>query len=58
MIDPKDFDLVKRQLEAQIGDYEHALAEYAAFMEDWRARHDPAAQRIQRFRRAAQVAAE
>ncbi|MCA1831210.1 MAG: hypothetical protein LC750_00420 [Actinobacteria bacterium] len=53
-----DMDLMKRQIEAQLADYEQAIADYAAFMEDWRSRTTPEGRRIRRFRKAAQVAAE
>lgn len=54
---PEDIALIKRQIEDQIGDYERAIAAYAAFMEGWRNRTDPAAKRVQRFRDAAQAEA-
>ena len=38
--------------------FERAMAAYAAFMEGWRNRTDPAAKRVQRFRKAAAEAAE
>ncbi len=57
MIDPEDIALIKRQIEAQIGDYEQAIAQYLAFLEDWRERNDPARKRIQRFRIAAKEGA-
>lgn len=53
-----NIELMKRQIEAQLDDYERAIEAYAAFMEDYRNRTDPTAKRVQRFRRAAQVAAE
>ena len=46
-------DLQKRQIEAQLDDYDRAIADYAAFMADWRRRNDPAEQRLKRFRRLA-----
>ena len=45
-----DFDLTMRQIDAQLVDYEQAIADYAAFMAAWRDRHDPATKRIRRFR--------
>lgn len=36
-----DVPLIKRQVEAQLDDYERAIADYAAFMADWRARQPP-----------------
>lgn len=52
MIDPAAFDLLKRQIEAQIGDYEHALNEYVALVNEWRSRNTPAGKRTRRFREA------
>lgn len=52
-MNPEDIALIKLQIEDQIGGYEHALAQYAAFMEGWRLRNDPAEKRIERFRVAA-----
>jgi hypothetical protein len=37
---PNDFPLIKRQIEAQLDDYERAIAAYAAFMQDWRRRRE------------------
>lgn len=45
-----DVTLMKRQIEKQVEDYDQALAEYAAFMADWRARTQPEGRRIARFR--------
>lgn len=53
-----DIDLMKRQIETQLDEYERAVAAYAAFMEAWHNRTDPAARRVQRFRKAASEAAE
>lgn len=53
-----DIALIKRQIEAQMADYERAAAEALAFMDNYRNRTDPAAKRIQRFRRAATETAE
>lgn len=47
-------ELIKRQIEAQLIDYEQTIQAYAAFMEDWRNRTDPARQRLERFRKAKQ----
>jgi hypothetical protein len=41
MIDPRDIELVKRQLEAQLDEYERAIQEAAAFAANWRARQGP-----------------
>ena len=51
--------LMKRRIETQLDEYEAAISAYAAFMEGYRNRTDPAAKRMQRFRRASeQQAAE
>lgn len=34
---PEQIELRKRQVEAQLDDYAQAIADYAAFMERWRA---------------------
>lgn len=34
-----DIPLLKRQIETQLTEYEQAIADYAAFMERWRARN-------------------
>ena len=34
-----DIPLLKRQIDAQMTEYEQAIADYAAFMEAWRARN-------------------
>jgi hypothetical protein len=47
-----DIELRKRQVEAQLADYERAIGEYAAFMEDWRERTSAAGKRLRRFRNA------
>lgn len=36
-----DIDLVKRQIEAQLAEYEREIADFAAFMAEWRARTEP-----------------
>jgi hypothetical protein len=51
-----DIELMKRQVEAQLADYEREVGDYAAFMEDWRSRTSAAGQRVQRFRKAAKEA--
>jgi len=59
MIDPADqadIELIKRQIEQQIGSYEQALAEYKAFMDDWREKNDPSRKRVKRFREASKSA--
>lgn len=38
MSEKPDIPLIKRQIEAQVDDYARAIADYAAFMEAWRAR--------------------
>jgi hypothetical protein len=48
-----DIELRKRQVEAQLDEYEHRDREYAAFMEDWRSRTSAAGKRLKRFRKAA-----
>lgn len=48
-----DIELLKRQIEAQLAEYERAAVDAAAFLEDLRNRTDPAAKRVQRFRKAA-----
>ncbi len=41
MSEKPDLELMKRQIEAQVDDYERAIEAYAAFMEDWRRRNPP-----------------
>jgi hypothetical protein len=55
---PEDIELMKRRIETQLDEYEAAIKAYAAFMEDWRNRTDPAMKRVQRYRMAAQQATE
>jgi hypothetical protein len=49
-----EIELMKRQVEDQLADYERGIKAYGAFMEDWRERNDPARRRLKRFRAAAQ----
>lgn len=46
-------ELMKRQVEVQLAEYESEVAAAIAFMDAWRDRNDPAAKRVQRFRKAA-----
>lgn len=48
-----DIALVKNQIEAQLAEYENAVAAYAEFMSAWHERNDPAARRLKRFKEAA-----
>lgn len=50
-----DIPLMKRQVETQIDEYEQAIADYAAFMEAWRARNP---QRLPLYSEEAKAAAE
>lgn len=45
MTDSVDVDLIKRQIEKQLEEYERAIADAAAFAVDWRRRNpQPAAE--------------
>lgn len=50
-----DIDLMKRQIEVQLSEYETAIAEYAAFMDDWRRRNP---QRLPMFSEEAGITAQ
>jgi len=50
-----DIPLLKRQIDTQLDEYEQAIAEYAVFMEGWRARNP---QRLPLYSEEAKRAAE
>lgn len=41
---PDDIALIKRQVETQLDEYAQAIEDYAAFMANWRARQQQAAE--------------